>query len=230
MSGLETYIEGKSFIDVGGLWNTVNEKVTVAAKAGAVRTAMLDVMPAGNHLWKMFDERCAEAGVVCDDCISGDINEPSIVERVGIYDVVHCSGVLYHCPNPVFTFNQLRKITRETLIFASIGIPSTISNAKGSIHMEEGSCLFVPALSELQKSVLTEHFSGIEMGGINFDFGGENYAPWWYLFTGGFIEALHRLFGLDILEKNLSEDRRLIYIVSRCTGASVPPNTRHVAE
>ncbi len=28
------FVKGKTFADIGGLWGTVNEKVTVAAKAG----------------------------------------------------------------------------------------------------------------------------------------------------------------------------------------------------
>ncbi len=36
---------GKSFAEVGGLWGTVNEQVTVAAAAGATATTMIDVAP-----------------------------------------------------------------------------------------------------------------------------------------------------------------------------------------
>ena len=35
----------KSFVDVGGLWGTVNERVSVAHAAGARELAMLDISP-----------------------------------------------------------------------------------------------------------------------------------------------------------------------------------------
>ena len=34
----------RTFVDVGGLWNTVNERVTIAAKAGAAQVTMIDGM------------------------------------------------------------------------------------------------------------------------------------------------------------------------------------------
>ena len=46
----DTYIRqvvaGKSFADVGGLWGTVNEKVSVAHAYGARALTMIDVSPA----------------------------------------------------------------------------------------------------------------------------------------------------------------------------------------
>jgi len=40
---IKQYVQGKTFVDVGRLWGTVNEKVSVAAKAGARETSMIDI-------------------------------------------------------------------------------------------------------------------------------------------------------------------------------------------
>jgi hypothetical protein len=56
-------VQGKSFAEVGGLWGTVNERVTVAARAGAAETAMIDVIPPEDELWTLFRERAATFGV-----------------------------------------------------------------------------------------------------------------------------------------------------------------------
>lgn len=57
----DTYIRqvvaGKSFADVGGLWGTVNEKVSVAHAHGARTLSMIDVSPPDSELWVLFEER-----------------------------------------------------------------------------------------------------------------------------------------------------------------------------
>ena len=44
-----------SFIDIGPLWGTVNEKITVAARAGAKRLAAADIHPIWHDAWSMRD-------------------------------------------------------------------------------------------------------------------------------------------------------------------------------
>ncbi len=105
-------VAGKTFVDVGDLWGMVNEKVTVAAKAGAARTAMLDITPLDRPLWQAFRERRASRGVSDCQLLSASIDEPGLERRVGQFDVVHCSGVLYRCPNPLHTLSQLARISR----------------------------------------------------------------------------------------------------------------------
>ena len=48
-------VPDNSFVDVGGLWGLSNERVTVAAKAGAARVAMIDIHPLGEQAWIDFD-------------------------------------------------------------------------------------------------------------------------------------------------------------------------------
>src|SRR4051812_5668734 len=52
------HVSSLSFADVGGLWNTKNERISAAFKAGATRLAMIDVQPLGSHWWNKFHERC----------------------------------------------------------------------------------------------------------------------------------------------------------------------------
>jgi hypothetical protein len=51
-------VQGKSFAEVGGLWGTVNERVTVAARCGAAETAMIDVIPR-----TMISGRCSASAL-----------------------------------------------------------------------------------------------------------------------------------------------------------------------
>src|SRR4029450_5303038 len=98
---IERIVPGRTFAEVGGLWGTVNEQVTVAAKGGAREVTMIDIACDSTNLWERFRERCKQEGVEDYRCIRADINEPGTTERVGVFEVVHCSGVIYHCPDPL---------------------------------------------------------------------------------------------------------------------------------
>ena len=84
---------GKTFADVGGLFGTVNEMVTVAMLAGAREATMIDFQPAKNWQWPLFHERCRELGVSGYHSVVGDICNDRLVDDVGRFDVTHCSGV-----------------------------------------------------------------------------------------------------------------------------------------
>ena len=52
---VQDLVKDKTFADVGGLWNTINEKVTVASLAGARDVTMIDLMDYKSHWWDKFD-------------------------------------------------------------------------------------------------------------------------------------------------------------------------------
>ena len=109
----DTYIgqvvAGKSFADIGGLWGTVNEKVSVAHAHGARGLAMIDVSPTDSELWALFDERRRTLRLPAVECVSADILTLVEADPCPQFDVVHCSGVLYHMPEPMQFLRALRK-------------------------------------------------------------------------------------------------------------------------
>lgn len=94
-------VVGKTFADAGGLWGTVNEKVSLAREHGAASLTMRDVTVKEGDLWKKFRARMDRLGIRNYECLSADICDPQITDLVQPFDVVHCSGVLYHHPNPM---------------------------------------------------------------------------------------------------------------------------------
>lgn len=112
----ERVVKGKLFADVGGLWRIVNERVSVAAKAGARDAVLLDVTDADSPMWDQFYDRMEQLGVSVFGGVPVDLH--AAVGRIE-FDVVHCSGVLYHCPDPIATLTALRRLTREHLILTS---------------------------------------------------------------------------------------------------------------
>jgi hypothetical protein len=67
-------VKGKTFADLGGLWGAVNEKVSVAHKAGATRLTMIDRITKQEEDWRLFHERCRNLGVPEVECICQDIS------------------------------------------------------------------------------------------------------------------------------------------------------------
>jgi SAM-dependent methyltransferase len=199
---------GKSFAEVGGLWGTTNEQVTVAARAGATATTMIDVASTdgGEHdLWTLFREHAASLDVTDTACIHGNIDDLETVRRVGSFDVVCCSGVLYHCPEPLHTLRQLRAITRETLILGTASIPETVVSPAGTVSVESGAALFVPALTESQRAVLGQwlrEIGAVQARGVNHPVQTEwdvsDYNAWWWFFTRDYVAALLRVAGFAV--------------------------------
>ena len=227
---------GKSFAEVGGLWGTVNEQVSVAARAGATATTMIDVAPDDGsddeRLWELFRERATSLGVTGTTCVQGSINDPETVRRLGSFDVVCCSGVIYHCPEPLHTLRHLRAITRETLILGSATIPETVSSSAGTASVEPGAALLVPAMTESHRAVLGQwlrEVGGVESLGVNYPLQTEweldDHSAWWWFFTRDYVAALLRLAGFEVdTIANEWEGRATLYL-ARSAGPSPPPVT-----
>lgn len=197
-------VRGRTFADVGGLWGTVNEKVSVAHAAGARSLAMIDVSSHDGPLWDAFDERRRLLQLPDVQCIVGDVLEVVERERGLAFDVVHCSGVLYHAPDPMRLLVALRQLTRRHLILSSSIIPTTISNDAGELHVPAAGALFVPALAGAEKAVLRAHWwpiVGDGAIGLTRDVTAWNpadFGPWWWLPTVPALEAMSRAAGFTV--------------------------------
>ena len=198
---------GRSFIDVGGLWGTVNERVSVAKLAGATRATMFDLQTPGNEYWRAFEERCAARGVTGYASVHGDLNDDAALEALGRFDLVHCSGVLYHVPSPMQTLEKLARLTGRHLLLGACTVPERIENAAGSLDFSDGRMLFIPALDGQAKAVLAAHYDmhNIKLLGVNSDAafgwgapGAWDYAPWWWFWSVGTVARMCELAGFRV--------------------------------
>ena len=199
-------VPDKTFADIGGLWGTVNETVSVALRHGAREATMVDVLPQDDKWWTRFHERCDELGVSGYRSVVGDICNNRLAHRIGRFDVTHCSGVIYHVPNPVDMIRNLIAITRERFILSSMVLPERIESRAGALELYRGQCLLVPTLSEPQRLVLSDYFSrrNIAVAGINREVsfltrdGRFHPGPWWWLFTAETLAGMCAMFDVDV--------------------------------
>lgn len=212
-------VRGKAFCDVGGLWGTVSEKVSVAHAAGAAQLSMLDISDEESHLWEAFRERLIELDVPDVDCISADI---TAIGSTRSFDVVHCSGVLYHAPDPVGLLAALRKVTVEHLILASVTVPAKIDNAAGSLRFAPGQALFVPHLDGSTLQIVQRYFADRGIHGAEgidapvTDWSPDNYGPWWWLVTSELIGRMLRVAGFELMDDEPFWNGRAHAFLARC--------------
>lgn len=201
--------KGKTFADVGGLWGTVNERVSMAVKAGASSATMVDIQNLDHELWDKFKSRCAEQEVYDYKCIQADMTDISSVQKLGSFDVVHCSGILYHLPDPLILLQHLRSITNEYLFFGTTTIPEQLTIEEETLVTHGGKVYFIPALNLEQKLFFGKHFSneGLKIANINgpevkwyLENGKPDFGPWWWLFTKEYVLKLLELEGFEVID------------------------------
>ncbi|MEG4806198.1 tetratricopeptide repeat protein [Microcoleus sp. F8-D3] len=199
--------KGKTFAEVGGLWGTVSEKVSVASKYGAVSLTMIDAMPASIHWWQDFRDRMTSLNIANYNCINRDITQIQLAEIGEPYDVVHCAGVLYHHPHPLQILTSLRQITGEYLILTSAITREVIENERGRYEIPASGVIFIPALGEAERAILTaywqQHTDGSPILGVIqkavFDI--NDFEPWWWLPTASALESMCKVAGFKVLDK-----------------------------
>lgn len=198
-------VAGRSFADVGGLWGVVNEKVSVAARHNASSLAMIDISRPESELWMQFRARLDDAGVQNCALIAGDICAFA-ARATQKYDVLHCSGVLYHHPNPLHLLASLRQVTAAYLILTSAIVRETVVNEIGSVHLPASGAIFVPALSSQEREILWKFWreeAGVQAcDGISVPakWNPSDLGPWWWLFTSRVMLAMAESVGFRVLE------------------------------
>ena len=200
-------VGGRSFAEVGGLWGTVNEKVSVAHGLGATELGMFDLAAPGHHWWMKFEERQAALGLPEVRCVSGDIMRLTEQPDHRRYEVVHCSGVLYHVPDQLRLLHALKKLATRHVVLTSVVMPTRLENEAGAMEIADGAALFVPALKGRERAIVRAHWLKV-VGSIGADtiapdapkWDVEDYAPWWWIPTVGALQGMCVAAGFEVVE------------------------------
>jgi hypothetical protein len=181
---------------------------------------MADAHPLNGATWQDFRDRCRALGVSGYKEICVNLDDPSLRERIGSYDFVHCSGVIYHTPSPLFSIGQLRSITSRYLLLGSMVVPERVATNAGSLDFSGGVMLFLPAIDARRRAIMAQHFnmSGLKIAHINAEQsepfhvkGVPNYGPWWWLYTATTLRAMLDASGFKVLAQAPCWDERASY-------------------
>jgi len=183
---IATHVPGKSFLDVGCMWRVDGAYSFHALGAGARAVTGIDVMAAT----PAFQEKNAASGNRVR-LLEGDLNAPDLREWAGTHQVVFCSGVLYHAPNPLHTLAQLRLVCEELLI---------LTTASVSERHESQAAIFLPHLGTAERRRLSFRSPGVGKLGLDTPFLPEKgYANWFWLPTPSCVRAMVRTVGFELL-------------------------------
>jgi len=136
---IERLAPGSSFLDLGGMWGVDGDVAFAAERAGASRVVLFD----GMDPTEPFQAKHRDAGSQVA-YVQGDLHDPEDVRRLGTFDVVWCTGVIYHSPNPYLQLNHLRSLTERWLLVGSETIPE--------VPGIENVCIFHPERSEASQA------------------------------------------------------------------------------
>jgi hypothetical protein len=97
---IRQYAPGRSFADIGAMWNVHGQISFLAEECGATRVTAVDIMlPTTPY----EEEHVRRASAV--RFVRGDIHDCALTDEIGVHHVVWCSGLLYHARNPLLTSN-----------------------------------------------------------------------------------------------------------------------------
>jgi SAM-dependent methyltransferase len=180
------YVFGKSFADVGAMWNVHGAYAFHAVDVGATAVVALDLMPASHEF-----HRANAAVQQRVRFVQGDLNQSNVTDALGQFDVVFCSGVLYHVPDPLWTLGQLRRLCRHTLILGSATIPE---------RRDPQLAVFLPHLDAPARRHITYRTPYAKQG-LDTPFASDaRYANWFWGFTPSCVVALLRAAEFDVVE------------------------------
>ena len=181
---VRSYASGRSFLDVGCMWNVNGRIAFVAEEAGATAVTGVDVMP---ETPEFLAERSRRGSAV--RYVGGDLHDPATLEAAGVHDVVWCSGVLYHAPNPVLTLERLRSVCGSTLLLATETLPD--------VPGLPGTCVLYPALDDTARRAYAAAPGGRALAVTEPYDPAAGYGNWFWGITPSALDGLLRVAGFD---------------------------------
>lgn len=181
------YARGKSFADVGSMWNVEGRFALEAEAGGATSVTAVDVMPEADSFRAERERRGPHVRFV-----RADANGEDLVKRVGVHDVVWSSGVLYHQPSPLLTVERLAALAGETLLVQSATVPEVPGLPQA--------CVLYPGLDRESRETFGRVFPGAMGLGTPFE-PDQGNTNWWWGITPSALQAMVEVqAGLEMID------------------------------
>jgi hypothetical protein len=127
----------------------------------------------------------------------GDLHDANLIRELGRHDVVWCTGVIYHSPNPYEQLEHLRDLTSEWMVLGSHVIPE--------IPGVRNACVFYPGLADVDRAAyatLHEHPEVCWGIGQPFDTTpGNGYANFWWGITPSALRSMAEYARFEVVEE-----------------------------
>ena len=202
---IERHAPGRSFVDVGCMWNVDGAYAFHALDNGAAKVTGVDVQGASERFQAENARRGSRVSFM-----KADINDATLPAKLGKVDVVFCSGVLYHVPSPLRTLERLLAICGQRLILGSATIPE---------QRIPQMAVYYPFLDERAHRRLVPHNDWTKVG-VDTPFHRDwYYANWFWGLTPSCVRAMLATVGFEVLESYTW--RRAICVV--CAPRETPP-------
>jgi hypothetical protein len=200
---IEQQAPGRSFADIGGLYGIAGEMALTAARSGADPVTLFD---AGDAVLTEFPQQLEASGLEVR-FVQGDLSEPLSPERIGVHDIVWCTGVLYHTPDPVGQLMALRQITGELLYLGTHVIPE--------VRGLENACVFYPGLGPNSRAAYASaHANAESLWGIGQPFNDRpmlGHGNFWWGVTPSALRSMLMAARLELVEE-LSDPEYPFYL------------------
>jgi len=199
---IRKYAPGKSFVDIGCMWGVNGEYAFIAEEAGAIAVKGVDIFGPTPE----FETKKREYSSSME-FILGDASHPDTIAKVGLTDIVFCTGVLYHHPSPFDLLVALRRMCAEKLILRTSTIPE--------IHGLPNAAVYYPMIKPKERKLWNLSELGVShQAGISDDFNPEEgYGNWFWGLTPSCVTSLLKTAGFRI-EHRVSEAFSQTFICS----------------
>ncbi len=193
------------------MWEIHGEIAFAAEAAGATDVALCDAMDPTDQFQAKHHDRNSAVRYV-----QGDLHDSEGVQQLGSFDVVWCSGVIYHSPSPVLLLENLRRICGEQLMLGTRVIPE--------VPGVEQACIWYPGLTERTGRALADAQGGrgASMWGLSTPF---DYTPmmayrnYFWGITPSALRAMLNVAGFRVVEEHPAGPFHLD-LIAEATGQS----------
>ena len=190
---IERLAPGRTFLDLGGMFDVAGEVAFRAEEAGATRVVVFDGMDPSREFEEKHEKRDSAV-----EYVQGDLHDPEDMRLVGEFDVVWCAGVIYHSPNPYQQLLHLRSITSEWLLLGTHVMPE--------VPGVENACIFYPGRSAAAEAAFAgaHGAEAARYPGMTMPFSETpllGYGNMWWGLSPSAVRSMLRFTGFDVVEE-----------------------------